>query len=62
MNAYMCTGNEDEANAMTQETRRARGDVVMFAGCKDSQTSADTNIAGQATGACSYAFIDAVNR
>lgn len=62
INALTAISNEDEANAMTQQTRRARGDVVMFAGCKDSQTSADTSIAGQATGACSYAFIDAVNR
>ena len=34
---------------------------VLFLGCKDSQTSADTNVSGYgATGAASYAFIDAV--
>jgi len=33
----------------------------MFSGCKDNQTSADTNVSGYgATGAASYAFIDAV--
>jgi len=32
-------------------------DVWMFSGCADDQTSADTNIAGAATGAMSYAFI-----
>jgi len=56
-------GNEGQAQAITEQTRRSRGDVVMFAGCKDSQTSADTQVAGYgATGACSFAFIDAVNR
>ena len=61
--AFVISGNEGQAQAITEETRRSRGDVVMFAGCKDSQTSADTNVAGYgATGACSFAFIDAVNR
>ncbi|KAI9851905.1 MAG: hypothetical protein M1824_002444 [Vezdaea acicularis] len=32
-------------------------DVWMFSGCADDQTSADTSIAGTATGAMSYAFI-----
>lgn len=32
-------------------------DVVQISGCKDSQTSADANISGVATGAMSYAFI-----
>ncbi|KAF4635801.1 hypothetical protein G7Y89_g2292 [Cudoniella acicularis] len=32
-------------------------DVWMFSGCADSQTSADTSIAGAATGAMSHAFI-----
>ncbi|CAG8452953.1 3180_t:CDS:10 [Scutellospora calospora] len=35
-------------------------DVIMFSGCKDSQTSADANEAGQNTGAMSYAFITAL--
>lgn len=30
--------------------------VVMFSGCRDDQTSADTKINNQATGAMSYAF------
>ena len=33
----------------------------MWSGCKDSQTSADTNEAGKATGAMSYAFIQALS-
>lgn len=32
-------------------------DVWMFSGCADDQTSADTSVAGQATGAMSWAFI-----
>jgi hypothetical protein len=33
----------------------------MWSGCKDSQTSADANEAGKATGAMSYAFIRALS-
>ena len=56
-------GNEKRAQEITEVTRSSQGDVVMFAGCKDSQTSADTSVKGYgATGAASYAFIDAVNR
>jgi hypothetical protein len=32
-------------------------DVWMFSGCRDDQTSADTNIAGTQTGAMSWAFV-----
>jgi len=35
-------------------------DVWMFSGCADDQTSADTRIAGKATGAMSWAFIGAM--
>ena len=31
--------------------------MISFSGCKDSQTSADAVISGQATGAMSYALI-----
>jgi hypothetical protein len=30
----------------------------MFSGCRDDQTSADANIAGAATGAMSWAFLE----
>jgi len=54
-------GNEGKAQEITAKTRSSEGDVVMFAGCKDSQTSADTNVSGYgATGAASYAFINSV--
>jgi hypothetical protein len=35
-------------------------DVWMFSGCADDQTSADTSIAGEATGAMSWALIGAL--
>ncbi|RKP24669.1 peptidase C14, caspase domain-containing protein [Syncephalis pseudoplumigaleata] len=47
-----------QATKITQETRASMGDVIMFSGCMDSQTSADTSVQGYgATGAMSYAFI-----
>jgi hypothetical protein len=55
-------GNEGKAQEITEQTRSSQGDVVMFAGCKDYQTSADTKVAGYgATGAASYAFINSVS-
>lgn len=42
-----------------QENWEAEGkDVWMYSGCADDQTSADTSIAGLATGAMSWAFIN----
>ena len=38
--------NQDKAREITAKTRAGQGDVVMFAGCKDEQTSADTQAAG----------------
>ena len=35
-------------------------DVIMFSGCRDDQTSADTSMGGEATGAMSYSFIKAL--
>ena len=50
-----------KAQHITAETRSTLGDVIMFAGCKDSQTSADDVVAGYgATGVASYAFINAM--
>ncbi|CAG8710965.1 8880_t:CDS:2, partial [Dentiscutata erythropus] len=40
--------------------KSSQADVIMFSGCKDAQTSADANEAGQNTGAMSYAFIKAL--
>ncbi|CAG8536466.1 15918_t:CDS:2 [Acaulospora colombiana] len=44
-------------NEQNKHTKASEADVIMFSGCKDGQTSADANEAGQNTGAMSYAFI-----
>ena len=63
LNSLTAIGNEGKAQEITEQTRSSQGDVVMFAGCKDYQTSADTKVQGYgATGAASYAFIDAVSK
>jgi hypothetical protein len=56
------TGNSQKANEYAKRTRTSPADVISFSGCKDSQTSADTVEAGQATGAMSYAFIAAIQK
>ncbi|KLT38744.1 hypothetical protein CC85DRAFT_252433 [Cutaneotrichosporon oleaginosum] len=54
-------GNKDAAEK-TRQTRTSPADVIMWSGCKDSQTSADTSEAGKATGAMSFAFIAAMTK
>ncbi|KAF8204693.1 peptidase C14, caspase domain-containing protein [Pholiota molesta] len=51
------TGNTQKAERITRTTKTSPADVISWSGCKDSQTSADANEAGQATGAMSYAFV-----
>ncbi|GFZ46467.1 LOW QUALITY PROTEIN: cysteine endopeptidase [Saitozyma sp. JCM 24511] len=46
----------------TRSEKTSAADVIMWSGCKDSQTSADTQEAGKATGAMSYAFIAALTK
>ena len=53
-------GGDQASHAKTVQTRTTEADVIMFSGCQDSQTSADANIGGQATGAMSYALIRAL--
>lgn len=54
-------GGGQKAQTHTERTRTTHAEVVMFSGCKDSQTSADTFVGGVgATGAMSYAFIRAL--
>lgn len=45
------------AQEITIRTRSSGADVVMFSGCKDSETSADTYEAHKATGALSHAWV-----
>lgn len=47
-------GSNSEAAEKTKQTRTSPADVIMWSGCKDSQTSADASEAGKATGAMSY--------
>jgi hypothetical protein len=52
----------EDASRKTKQTRTSPADVVMWSGSKDVQTSADTSIGGQATGAMSWAFINALKK
>ncbi|KAK8870051.1 hypothetical protein IAR55_000621 [Kwoniella newhampshirensis] len=51
-----------EADQKTRGTKTSPADVISWSGCKDDQTSADTEEAGRATGAMSYAFIAALSK
>ncbi|KAK3309367.1 metacaspase-1 [Chaetomium strumarium] len=52
----------DDAYEQTKKTNTSPADVVMWSGSKDDQTSADATIASQATGAMSWAFINALKK
>jgi hypothetical protein len=56
------SGNGQKAEKYARATKTSPADVIMWSGCKDSQTSADTSEAGKATGAMSYAFTTALNQ
>jgi metacaspase-1 len=57
-------GDNSGANASavqkTIATRSTEADVISFSGCKDAQTSADATIAGEATGAMTFALIQSL--
>ncbi|KAK4687534.1 metacaspase-1, partial [Tremellales sp. Uapishka_1] len=53
---------ENQAEEMTRRTKTSPADVIMWSGCEDSQTNADTQEAGKATGAMSFAFITALTK
>ncbi|KIJ66864.1 hypothetical protein HYDPIDRAFT_85427 [Hydnomerulius pinastri MD-312] len=53
-------GRAQKANQYAKATKTSNADVISWSGCKDSQTSADTQIAGKSTGAMSYAFLQAL--
>ncbi|KAK8201565.1 Ca(2+)-dependent cysteine protease [Zalaria obscura] len=52
----------DSVYRENQRTKTSPADVIMWSGSKDSQTSQDAQIAGQATGAMSWAFITAMKK
>jgi len=45
-----------------ERKKSSEADIVSISGCMDSQTSADAQMAGRATGAMSFAFITAVKQ
>jgi len=55
------TGSNRKAEEYARATRTSAADVISWSGCKDDQTSADTQEAGKATGAMSWAFIEALS-
>lgn len=48
------TGSDSKADEYARQTRTSSADVISWSGCKDDQTSADTQEAGESTGAMSY--------
>ncbi|KAK9854730.1 hypothetical protein MYU51_003999 [Penicillium brevicompactum] len=52
----------DEVYERNLKTKTSPADVIMWSGSKDDQTSQDAQIAGQATGAMSWAFIAALRK
>jgi hypothetical protein len=52
----------DSSYEKTRQTKTSPADVIMWSGSKDSQTSQDATINGEATGAMSWAFINALKR
>lgn len=61
LGTFKTATNSSGADDITKQTRSSPADVVMFSGCKDSQTSADAVEAGKATGAMSWGFIEVLN-
>eukprot|EP01117_Protostelium_nocturnum_P005323 TRINITY_DN1938_c0_g1_i1.p1 TRINITY_DN1938_c0_g1~~TRINITY_DN1938_c0_g1_i1.p1 ORF type:complete len:462 (-),score=171.94 TRINITY_DN1938_c0_g1_i1:214-1599(-) len=56
-------GRTSRANAAQVISAKAtQGDVLMFSGCRDDQTSVDATIAGNATGAMSFAFMETIRK
>ncbi|KKY15580.1 putative peptidase c14 caspase catalytic [Diplodia seriata] len=52
----------DETYKRNLRTKTSPADVIMWSGSKDTQTSSDATIGGQATGAMSWAFINALKK
>lgn len=52
----------DAVYERNKATKTSPADVIMWSGSKDTQTSQDATIAGQATGAMSWAFITALKK
>lgn len=62
MGLFKSATKGNAAYEKTLQTKTSPADVVMWSGSKDEQTSQDATINGQATGAMSWAFINALKR
>ncbi|KAH7106380.1 Metacaspase-1 precursor [Auriculariales sp. MPI-PUGE-AT-0066] len=58
----IATGSNQKATEHARRTKTSPADVISWSGCKDTQTSADTSEAGEATGAMSWAFMESLSR
>ena len=52
----------DDVYQKNLRTKTSPADVIMWSGSKDTQTSADASIGGEATGAMSWAFITSLKK
>ncbi|EPY51165.1 metacaspase Pca1 [Schizosaccharomyces cryophilus OY26] len=55
-------GFNNSAVQYSRQYKFSPADVISISGCKDSQTSADTNVNGFSTGALSYAFREVITQ
>ncbi|KAJ8520069.1 hypothetical protein ONZ45_g3096 [Pleurotus djamor] len=62
MGIFKSVTSSTKAEKIAKATRTSPADVISWSGCKDDQTSADTQEAGQATGAMSFAFVSALRQ
>lgn len=62
MGIFKKVTNGNDAYERNKQTKTSPADVIMWSGSKDEQTSQDASIAGQATGAMSWAFITALKK
>ncbi|KAI9707550.1 MAG: Ca(2+)-dependent cysteine protease [Candelina mexicana] len=62
MNFFKKATTGDEASKRAKKTKTAPADVIMWSGSKDTQTSQDASIGGEATGAMSWAFVTALKK
>ncbi|KAG9227383.1 hypothetical protein CCMSSC00406_0004078 [Pleurotus cornucopiae] len=62
MGIFKSATSSTKAEKIAKATRTSPADVISWSGCKDDQTSADTQEAGEATGAMSFAFVSSLRQ
>lgn len=50
----------EQAQEVSRKTRSSEADCISWSGCRDDETSADSQENGEATGAMSHAFVKAL--